>query len=91
MGMQAQFASLQALVSFLDPELFAFLGELLFAADPKVFYSCPVEKRNAQSMFFVYRWLLVVFKRELPLDDLCRLWEVCIVASTNMSGFPHQT
>jgi hypothetical protein len=35
-----------------------------------------LEKHDSGNMFFCFRWLLVLFKREFSLQDIARLWEV---------------
>lgn len=35
-----------------------------------------LEKHNSSNMFFCFRWLLVLFKREFSHQDIMRLWEV---------------
>lgn len=34
------------------------------------------ESHNSDDMYFCFRWVLVVFKREFFFDDIMRLWEV---------------
>lgn len=35
-----------------------------------------LERHDSDNMFFCFRWLLVLFKREFPYQDIMRLWEV---------------
>jgi len=35
-----------------------------------------LEKHDSSNMFFCFRWLLVLFKREFSHHDIMRLWEV---------------
>ncbi|KAI8804535.1 rab-GTPase-TBC domain-containing protein [Cladochytrium replicatum] len=35
---------------------------------------------DALNLFCVFRWLLVIFRREFDFDPACRLWEVCWAA-----------
>ncbi|GFG36266.1 hypothetical protein Cfor_08876, partial [Coptotermes formosanus] len=35
-----------------------------------------LERHDSGNMFFCFRWLLVLFKREFPHQDIMRLWEV---------------
>ena len=35
-----------------------------------------LKRKNADNLFFCFRWLLVWFKRELSLSDVMLLWEV---------------
>jgi len=34
------------------------------------------EKTDSLNLFFCFRWVLIVFKREFPFEDVLRLWEV---------------
>ncbi|GJJ12139.1 hypothetical protein Clacol_006380 [Clathrus columnatus] len=34
------------------------------------------EKVDGLNLFFCFRWILIAFKREFPIDDILRLWEV---------------
>lgn len=36
----------------------------------------PSEKADGLNLFFCFRWILIAFKRELPFEDVLRLWEV---------------
>jgi hypothetical protein len=38
--------------------------------------SAYLEKHESGNMFFCFRWLLVLFKREFSYQDIMRLWEV---------------
>ncbi|OZJ04973.1 hypothetical protein BZG36_01763 [Bifiguratus adelaidae] len=50
------------------------LNELLQFMDPKL--SKHLEKADSSNLFFCFRWLLVVFKREFPFEQVKRLWEI---------------
>jgi hypothetical protein len=47
---------------------------LLSVALPNL--SAYLEKHESGNMFFCFRWLLVLFKREFSYQDIMRLWEV---------------
>lgn len=34
-----------------------------------------LKKHNSSELFFCFRWLLILFKREFPLLDVLRIWE----------------
>ncbi|XP_067010162.2 TBC1 domain family member 15 isoform X2 [Anabrus simplex] len=53
------------------------LGELqclLSAVDPEL--SSYIHQRDSGNMFFCFRWLLVLFKREFSQSAIMKLWEV---------------
>ena len=50
------------------------LSEIVKYMDPE-FYK-HLMKVNGTNMFFCFRWLLILFKREFPLPDTQRIWEV---------------
>jgi len=50
------------------------LEKLVKVMDPTLHKALVTADSN--TMFFAYRWLLVLFKRELTLEHTCRLWEV---------------
>ncbi|XP_049939732.1 TBC1 domain family member 15 isoform X1 [Schistocerca serialis cubense] len=50
------------------------LHTLLAAAEPQL--ATYLDQNDSANMFFCFRWLLVLFKREFPLHDVMRLWEV---------------
>ena len=35
-----------------------------------------LQKHNSAELFFCFRWMLILFKREFPLPDVLRIWEV---------------
>lgn len=35
-----------------------------------------VDANESSNMYFAFRWLLILFKREFVMDDVMRLWEV---------------
>jgi hypothetical protein len=51
------------------------LRALLKFMDPE-FYSYLLDV-EADSLYFCFRWLLVLFKREFEYEDVKRLWEAC--------------
>ncbi|XP_063241502.1 TBC1 domain family member 15 [Bacillus rossius redtenbacheri] len=51
-------------------QLFGLLG----AAEPEL--AAYLEQHESGNMFFCFRWLLVLFKREFSHQDIMRLWEV---------------
>ncbi|KAF8073245.1 CAND7 [Scenedesmus sp. PABB004] len=61
-AMLAQLAALARLMQVLDPQLHAHLA------------SCG---GGGGDYLFAFRWLLVLFKRELGPDEVPRLWEAC--------------
>ncbi|KAG2367454.1 rab-GTPase-TBC domain-containing protein [Suillus spraguei] len=50
------------------------LQELICVMDPDLYRH--LEKTDGLNLFFCFRWVLIVFKREFPFDDVLRLWEV---------------
>ena len=50
------------------------LTELLKTYDPE-FYSY-LDAKDSGNLFFVFRWLLIWFKREFPFTDIMHMWEV---------------
>lgn len=50
------------------------LNVLLSFAEPKL--SNYLKQHESGNMFFCFRWLLVLFKREFSQDDIMKLWEV---------------
>ncbi|VDO94938.1 unnamed protein product [Soboliphyme baturini] len=50
------------------------LKVLLCCVDHELGYY--LEAKEADNMFFTFRWLLVLFKREFSFDDIMALWEV---------------
>lgn len=47
---------------------------LLHAIDPHL--ASYLDTRDSGNLFFCFRWLLVLFKREFNYPDVLRLWEV---------------
>lgn len=54
-------------------QLSALFG-LVNAADPEL--ASYLEQHDSSNMFFCFRWLLVLFKREFSNEDIMTLWEV---------------
>ncbi|KAF5365684.1 hypothetical protein D9758_003200 [Tetrapyrgos nigripes] len=50
------------------------LRQLIGVMDPELYRH--FEKADGLNLFFCFRWVLVVFKREFHFDDILRLWEV---------------
>lgn len=44
--------------------------------DLKLNISVSLEKKEAQNLYFCFRWLLISFKREFDYSDVMTLWEV---------------
>eukprot|EP01137_Pigoraptor_chileana_P006778 Opistho-2@51467 len=51
------------------------LADLLKVASPQLFRY--FEEHDSSNLYFCFRWLLIMFKREFPFGDVMRLWEVC--------------
>lgn len=49
------------------------LHSLLSAAEPEL--ALYLDQHDSSNMFFCFRWLLVLFKREFTHDDILTLWE----------------
>ncbi|VDO52605.1 unnamed protein product [Onchocerca flexuosa] len=49
------------------------LRDLLMVVNPRL--ANYLESHNSDDMYFCFRWVLVVFKREFCFDDIMRLWE----------------
>uniref|UniRef100_A0A1B6G5P0 TBC1 domain family member 15 n=1 Tax=Cuerna arida TaxID=1464854 RepID=A0A1B6G5P0_9HEMI len=49
------------------------LHSLLAAAEPEL--AVYLDQNDSGNMFFCFRWLLVLFKREFSHDEILRLWE----------------
>ncbi|KAG8264000.1 hypothetical protein J6590_021668 [Homalodisca vitripennis] len=49
------------------------LHSLLAAAEPEL--AVYLDQNDSGNMFFCFRWLLVLFKREFTHDEILRLWE----------------
>ncbi len=41
-------------------------------------FSLYLEKNDSSNMYFCFRWILILFKREFTFPDIMRLWEVII-------------
>lgn len=52
------------------------LQSLIRHADPALY--AHLEQTGSLNLFFCFRWLLVRFKREFPLDEVLRIWECCL-------------
>ena len=50
------------------------LYNLLSTTDPQLAYY--LNNHDSGNMFFCFRWLLVLFKREFSAVDIMKLWEV---------------
>lgn len=50
------------------------LYTLLSATDPQLAHY--LNKHDSGNMFFCFRWLLVLFKREFNAVDIMKLWEI---------------
>ncbi|KAF8326026.1 rab-GTPase-TBC domain-containing protein [Cantharellus anzutake] len=50
------------------------LQQLVAMMDPELYRH--LEKTDSLNLFFCFRWVLIVFKREFPFEDVLRLWEV---------------
>ena len=50
------------------------LRTLLHATDPHL--ASYLDTRDSGNLFFCFRWLLVLFKREFNYPDILRLWEI---------------
>lgn len=55
------------------------LQRMLVAVDPLLADAFGFQHESSQ-LFFCYRWLLVLFKREFPYDDLYCIWDVAACA-----------
>ncbi len=53
-----------------------FLVLIYFTVDPEL--NRHFMRTGSESMYFSFRWLLCLFKREYPLDDVIHLWEVIL-------------
>ncbi|WVN86059.1 uncharacterized protein L203_101217 [Cryptococcus depauperatus CBS 7841] len=50
------------------------LLELLSVMDPGLYNH--LEQTSSLNLFFTYRWILILFKREFPFSTIPRLWDV---------------
>jgi len=48
-------------------------SRLLSILDPPLY--AHLARHDALNLFFCYRWVLILFKREFPFDQVLRLWE----------------
>ncbi|KAJ3176276.1 GTPase activating protein, partial [Irineochytrium annulatum] len=62
------------------------LSKLLQLTDPHL--HAHLDLTGSSNLFCCFRWHLVLFKREFPLDDLLRLWE-CLQSGWPGDGFEH--
>ena len=85
--MKKQLSDLQILLKFVDPEFYNHLGTTYLPLHlPVVPYNLASriltffsESNDSSNMFFCFRWLLILFKREFSFSDVMRLWEVSVV------------
>jgi len=57
------------------------LKTLLEFVDSK--FSLYLEKNESSNMYFCFRWILILFKREFTFPDIMKLWEVRIRNKNN--------
>lgn len=50
------------------------LNHLMAIANPRLYNY--FKEHKSENMYFCFRWLLVWFKREFGMEDICELWEV---------------
>ncbi len=50
------------------------LKEILEFVDSK--FSLYLEKNDSSNMYFCFRWILILFKREFQFPEIMRMWEV---------------
>ena len=50
------------------------LKEILEFVDSK--FSVYLEKNDSSNMYFCFRWILILFKREFQFPEIMRMWEV---------------
>lgn len=50
------------------------LHNILLATEPQL--AQYLDKHDSGNMFFCFRWLLVLFKREFNTVDIMKLWEI---------------
>jgi hypothetical protein len=43
-------------------------------------FSQYLEKNESSNMYFCFRWILILFKREFTFPNIMRLWEVSKIA-----------
>lgn len=64
------------------------LQTLLHLIDAPLFTH--LDRTDSLNLFFVFRWLLVRFKREFPsYEQVCRLWEAFLAAETHLTEHMH--
>jgi TBC1 domain family member 15 len=77
--MHRELQNLRLLLKAADPPFYAYLGtgpgNRAGARDSHPCCAC-TESKDCLNMFFCFRWLLVLFKREFSFDAVQRLWEV---------------
>jgi TBC1 domain family member 15 len=39
-------------------------------------FSLYLEKNESSNMYFCFRWILILFKREFAFPDIMRIWEI---------------
>jgi hypothetical protein len=102
-------AMLSRLCKYVDPSLYVHLGMLLwcapcvecvvcvmwFAEDEFLFFASEKVSQGSDWLF-CYRWILLDYKREFSIDDVCSLWEVIatimsrwVWSSSCCSACPH--
>ena len=62
----------------------ASVRDLLALADAELM--AHLESIEADNLFFLYRWVLLRFKRELLLEEATRLWEVLFCSHESLEG-----
>eukprot|EP00002_Diphylleia_rotans_P019861 TRINITY_DN3839_c0_g2_i4.p1 TRINITY_DN3839_c0_g2~~TRINITY_DN3839_c0_g2_i4.p1 ORF type:complete len:152 (+),score=27.31 TRINITY_DN3839_c0_g2_i4:138-593(+) len=50
------------------------IGRLMEFLDHELY--CYLEGASIQNMLFMYRWMVLAFKREFQYEDVLRLWEI---------------
>ncbi|KAK4535399.1 hypothetical protein CDCA_CDCA04G1424 [Cyanidium caldarium] len=60
------------------------LASIVRHVDPELYAHC--KRHGADNFFCCFRWLLVRFKRELPFEQLLRLWDVLWAAPPAVGG-----
>ena len=53
------------------------LEALLEFIDPK--FAEYLKKNESINMYFCFRWILILFKREFTFPDIMKLWEVILL------------
>ncbi|KRZ94362.1 TBC1 domain family member 15 [Trichinella sp. T8] len=77
-SIKSQFCQLRCLLDVVNPRLSEYLSSsnINFQTDLSILNCTFSESKDSGEMFFCFRWLLVLFKREFTFDDIFRLWEV---------------